>query len=140
MTIADFEKQPRGPYLFDWWVGRQRIATPLGLFSVEFHILGDDDTDPPDEEMSRRAAGLVSYTESHGEFILDIVFGHYLLKAEDPDWLRDCGVPRGLTRNRVADYVRKTAVLSWRVTLAVMRFTAVRSMLFHYGMKSMRCL
>ena len=107
MTIADFEKQPRGPYLFDWWVGQQRIATPLGLFSVELHILGDDDTDPPDEEMLRRTAGLVSYTENQGEFILDIVFGHYLFAAEERDWLEHCGIPRGLPRNRIADYVRK---------------------------------
>ena len=107
MIIADFEKQPRGPYLFDWWVGQKRIATPLGLFSVVFQMLGDDDTDPPDGEMLRRATALVSYTESHSEFILDIVFGHYLLAAEDRDWLENCHVPRGVTRNRIADYVRE---------------------------------
>jgi len=110
MTLADFEKQPRGPYLFDWWVAQQRIATPLGLFSVEFQISGDDDTDPPDEEMLRRANGLVSYTESQGEFILDIVYGHYryyLLSAENRDWLEECGVPRDLSRNKIADYVRE---------------------------------
>ncbi len=112
MTIADFEKQPRGPYLFDWWVGRQRIATPLGLFSVEFHISGDGDTDPPDDEMLRRAAELLSYTESHGEFILDIVFGHYLLAAGAcDDWLEDCGIPRGLARSKIADFVREDRTL-----------------------------
>jgi hypothetical protein len=107
MTIADFDKQPRGPHLFDWWVGRQRIATPLGLFSVEFQMLDDDDTNPSDDEMLRRASGLVTYTGSHGEFILDIVFGYYLLAAEERDWMEDCGIPRGLPRNRIADYVRE---------------------------------
>jgi hypothetical protein len=110
MTHADFEKQPRGPYLFDRWVAQQRIATPLGLFSVEFQILGDDDTDPPDEEMLRRVTGLVSFTESHGEFILDIVYGHYrqyLLSAENRDGLEGCGVSRDLNRNKIADYVRE---------------------------------
>jgi len=104
--MADFEKQPRGPYLFDRWVGRQRIATSLGSFSVEFHISNDDDTNPPDDEMLSRATGLLSYTESHSELILDIVFGHYLLAAEKGDWLEGCGVPRGVTRNEIRDYVR----------------------------------
>ena len=107
MTIDDFERQPRGPYLFDWWVGRQRIATPLGLFSVEFQMLGDEDTNPPDQEMLRRASELVSYTENHGDFVLNIVLGHYLLAAEDRGWLESCGVPPGLSRDRIADYVRE---------------------------------
>jgi hypothetical protein len=107
MTIGDFEKQPRGGYLFDWWVGKQRVATPLGLFSVEFQMLDENDTNLPDNEMLRRTSELVSYTESHGESILEIVHGHYLLAAEDPDWLEDCEVPRGLTRHRIADYVRE---------------------------------
>ena len=105
MTVADFEKQPRGPRLFERWIGQQRITTPLGSFSIEFHM-ENDDTDPPDEEMLKRATELVSYTESHGDAILDIVFGHYLLTAEDRYWLEDCGVSRGVTRNRIAEYVR----------------------------------
>jgi hypothetical protein len=88
-------------------MGRQRIATPLGTFSVEFHLLDDDDTNPPDDEMLRRASGLVTYAESHSEFILDIVFGHYLFAAEERDWLEECGIPRGLTRNKIAGYVRE---------------------------------
>ena len=61
MTVADFEKQPRGTYLFDRWVGQQQIATPLGLYSVEFHMLDNDGTNPPDDEMSRMASALVSF-------------------------------------------------------------------------------
>src|SRR5579883_3309105 len=107
MSIADFEKQLRGPYLFDWWLGRQRISTMLGLFSVEFQMLGNGDTNPPDQEMLRRASELVSYTEGHGQFILDVVFGHYLLAAEDREWLDTCGVPQGLSPDRIADYLRE---------------------------------
>ena len=105
MTVADFEKQPRGLRLFERWIAQQQITTPLGSFSIEFHM-GNDDTDPPDEEMLKRARELVSYTESHGDAILDIVFGHYLLTAEDGYWLEDCHVPRDVTRNRIAEYVR----------------------------------
>jgi hypothetical protein len=111
VTIADFERQPRGPYLFDWWLARQRVPTPLGLFSVQFQMLGDDDTNPPDDEMLRRAAELVRYAETHGDFILDIVVGHYLRAAEDCEWLEVCGVPQGLGRDRIADYVREDRIL-----------------------------
>jgi hypothetical protein len=120
-------------------MGRQRIATPLGTFSVEFHLLDDDDTNPPDDEMLRRASGLVTYAESHSEFILDIVFGHYLFAAEERDWLEECGIPRGLTRNKIAGYVREDPVLSWLGTLVGASLTAVRSMSFRYGMKNMHC-
>ena len=106
MTIADFHKQPRGSYLFDWWLAEERITTPLGLFSVEFQMLGNDDTNPPDDEMLKKAFALVRYASNRGNYILDIVFGHYLLAAEDPDWLKTCGVPRALKREQIADQVR----------------------------------
>jgi hypothetical protein len=75
----------------------------LGFFSVEFQMLGDHDTNPPDDEMLRRASALASYAERHGDFILDIVFGHYLFAAEDHDWLNSCGIPHDLSRDRIAD-------------------------------------
>ena len=96
MNIADFEKQPRGPYLFDWWAARQRIETPLGLFSVEFQMLGEDDTNPPDDEMLRRASELVSYAENN---------------ALAPGWLETCEVPRRLRPDRIRDYLRENGSL-----------------------------
>jgi hypothetical protein len=111
MNIADFEKQPRGPYLFDWWVARQQIETPLGLFSVEFQMLGEDDTNPPDDEMLKRASELVSYAENSGNFILDIVFGDYLRAALAPGWLEACEVPRRVRRDRIGDYLRENGSL-----------------------------
>jgi len=108
MTITDFEKQQRGPYLFDWWLGKTQVPTPLGLFSVEFQILDDGDTNPPDDEMLWRAVELKTYAERHGDYLLDIVFAYYLLAAEDdPDWLEFCKVPHGLTRDNIAEYVRE---------------------------------
>jgi hypothetical protein len=41
---------------------------------------------------------------------LAFVYGHYryyLLSAENRDWLEECGVPRDLGRNNIADYVRE---------------------------------
>jgi|SRR5579859_3652282 len=111
MTAADFEKQPREPYRFDWWVGNKRVQTPLGFFSVELHMLGDADTNPPDDEMLKHASELMRYAEGHGSYILDIVFGSYLFAAEDPEWLEATRIPRGLGRDRIADYVREDRTL-----------------------------
>ena len=112
MTISEFEKQPRGPCLFDHWVWHRRVPTPLGDFSVEFQMAVGD-AEPPDEEMMRRASELVQYARAHGNYILDIVFGHYLLAGES-DWLDLAGVPRGLTRETVSPQVRddRTLVVS----------------------------
>jgi hypothetical protein len=110
MTTSEFQKQPRAPYLFDHWVWNKLVSTPLGNFSVELQILGDDDSNPPDEEMLRRASELVSYAESHGDYILDIVVGYYRLAGES-DWLDMAGVPRGLTRETVSSQVREDRTL-----------------------------
>jgi hypothetical protein len=107
MNFIEFEKQPRGPYHFDRWSRKRPVLTPLGPFAVELQMLGDGDTNPPDNEMLRRGSELVTYAESHGEYLLDIVFGYYLLACEDPDWLESCGVPRGLTRGTVASFLRQ---------------------------------
>jgi hypothetical protein len=111
MTAADFQKQPRGPYAFDFWVCDRRVVTPLGLFTVEFQMLGDDDTNPLDEEMLRRASELVRYAESHGDYLLDIVFGYYLFAAESGDWLEMSGIPRGLTKEAVPSQIREDRTL-----------------------------
>jgi len=110
MTAAEFEKQPRGPYLFDYWRWHKTVPTPLGDFAVEFQMLGDDDTNPPDDEMLRRASELVHYAGTHGDYILDIVFGYYRLASES-DWLEMAGVPRGLTRETVSSQVREDRTL-----------------------------
>jgi hypothetical protein len=109
MTLADFQKQPRGPYAFDYWVCDKRVETPLGLFTIEFQM-GIADTNPPDEEMLRRASELVRYAETRGDYILDIVFGYYRLASES-DWLDMAGVPRGLTRLTVSSQVRDDCTL-----------------------------
>ena len=61
--------------------------------------------------MLKRSAELVTYAESHGEYLLDIVFGYYLLACEDPEWLESCGVPQGLTRGTVASFLRQSRSL-----------------------------
>jgi hypothetical protein len=113
MTVSEFQKQPRGPYLFDRWLWDKRVSTPLGEFSVELLMLGNDDTHPPDEEILRRASELVRYVEANGEYILDIVFGYYRLAGEN-DWLDLAGVSRGHTRETVSSLVRddRTLVVS----------------------------
>lgn len=110
ITAADFEKQPRGPYRFDRWIAKRVIASPLGPFTIDFNMLGKGDQNPPDEEMLRRASELMTYLESHSEYVLDIVFGHYLLAARQKDWLESCSVPRGLSRGMVTEYLSTRSI------------------------------
>lgn len=70
-------------------------------------MLGDGDTNPPDDGMLKRVSELMVYAQSHGEYLLDIVYGHYLLASDDPDWLESCGVPLDLTRDTVAGFLRE---------------------------------
>jgi hypothetical protein len=120
LTAAEFEKLPRGPYRFDRWRWREEVSTLLGPFAVSLQMLGKDDTGPPDDEMLRRASELVAYARANADYILDLVFGHYLFVSEQPAWLESCGVPRNLTRNQVADFLgenRSLVVsrhLNWR--------------------------
>lgn len=109
MNISQFQKQPREPYTLDRWFWNQKVQTPLGEFMVEFQM-GTGDTDPPDDEMLKRASELVRYAETHGDYILDIVFGYYLLASES-DWLEMSGVPRGLNRQTVISQVRDEGAL-----------------------------
>ncbi|HEY3932322.1 MAG TPA: hypothetical protein VGM58_08120 [Verrucomicrobiae bacterium] len=111
MTTADFQKQPRDDYAFDYWVWDKRVETPLGSFTVEFQMLGDSDTNPPDEEMLKRAAELVRYAEDHGHYILDIVFGYYLFAVEKPNWLEKFEIPKDLSRDKISAYLRGDSTL-----------------------------
>ncbi len=111
MTASEYQKQPRDPDSFsDRWLWQRSVPTPLGDFSVELVMLGDGDTNPPDEEMLRRAAELVRYAETHGDHILDIVYGHYRLAGES-GWLEMECVPSGLSRETVLSQVRDDRTL-----------------------------
>jgi len=106
MTIEEFTRQPKGPYLFYIWLWNKRVTTSLGEFEVKFHMTGDRDKNPPDEEMLRRAAELVHYAETCGDYLLDIVYGAYLLAGED-DWLEYSGVPEGLSKEEMPLHLRE---------------------------------
>ncbi len=44
MTLDDFEQQPRGLRLFDSWLAKQPLSTPIGNITVELY-------EPPDAEL-----------------------------------------------------------------------------------------
>ncbi len=100
-------------------------------------MLGDGDTNPPDDGMLKRVSELMVYAQSHGEYLLDIVYGHYLLASDDPDWLESCGVPLDLTRDTVAGFLRETAVSWCRVTSIGQNHIVVQYTLFRCGTRNM---
>jgi hypothetical protein len=54
MKADDFEKQPRGPYHFDFWLSKQPISTPMGDFIAELREL-------PNEELLQEANVLTAF-------------------------------------------------------------------------------
>lgn len=108
MNISEFKKQP-DEYSFDVWHWKDAVATPLGKATVEFQI---ENRKEPDDEMLQRAAELVQYAQAHGDHILDIVHGSYLsVSKTDPDYLKLCGVPADLAREKMEDYLEREPFL-----------------------------
>jgi hypothetical protein len=104
MTVDDFEVQPRGPYLFNFWQARTRVPTPFGEFAIEAHMPLED-TGPPDARMLRQAEKLSEFALANSDAILDRIFTHYRALADQSDWLAACGVPSDLQRDELAPYL-----------------------------------
>ena len=104
MTADDFEHQPRGAYLFNFWHARPRLHTPFGEFVVEARMPLQD-TEPPDEEMVRQANELVEFTRENPDAILDKIYEHYRGASGHPGWMESSGVPLGLDREELAPYL-----------------------------------
>jgi hypothetical protein len=102
MTAEDFELQPRGPYLFNYWQARQQVETPFGSFVVEAHMPLED-TAPPDPAMVRQANELAEFTRSNPEAILEKIYEHYRAMADH--WLEMCRVPRALRQDELSPYL-----------------------------------
>src|SRR4051812_44164091 len=91
MTADDFEKQPRGPYSFDFWLSKRPVATPMGDFVAEFR-------EPPDAGLLAEVNALSEFLRNNVEEVWDRVYEHYERAAEHRDWMKSCGVPARLSR------------------------------------------
>jgi hypothetical protein len=110
LKVSDLEYQDKGPYLFERWAWKHRVQSPLGDFEVTF-TRADGDLREPDHEMLRRGDELIRFVQTHGEYLLDIVYGYYLLAQETEGWLEMADVPRGLTRGQILPYIRDDRTL-----------------------------
>lgn len=107
LNLSELTQQKKKP---SRWVLNRTVASPLGEFPLELSKDGKDPS-PPDEEMLKRGAELVRYVETHGEYLVDIVFGHYLFACE-LGWMESKSVPVGLTREAIASQLREDRSLS----------------------------
>lgn len=103
MRLEDFRKQRRGPYAFDRWQWKQRVASKLGALVVELSLLDKNPT-PPDEAMVAVAQELATFVLAHEETILDLIHGHYRY-AEKEGWLEFWKVPAGIRREDILSQV-----------------------------------
>jgi hypothetical protein len=97
-----FVRQDRGPYRFDRWHWPERVPTRLGNVLVEFST-GEDEP-PPDIAMTAAAGDLAEFASANGDFLLDLIYGHYRY-AEEHAWLEFWVVPPGLSRDQVLSQV-----------------------------------
>jgi hypothetical protein len=111
MNISEFKKERS----WTCWTWNQRVNTPLAAFRVQLQIDDEEDKTPPDDEMLSRAAALVSYAQSNGDYILDLVFGDFRrCLRSDPVWLDVCEIPRDVTRDGIRQYVTCCALVVHR--------------------------
>ena len=95
MQIEEFEKQDRGPYLFDRFRHRDTVDSRLGSFSIELIVNMDK---APNQDMANAMRILIDRFEKNEEEIAQMVFREYRAIAESqPDWLEDCEVPLTLS-------------------------------------------
>lgn len=104
MLAIDFEKQPRGPYFFDFWLSKQPISTPMGDFIAELR-------EPPDGESLEEINDLAGFVKSNIEEVWDKVYEHYQRTAKDRQWMKSCGVPIGLDRKGIVPYLRNRRIV-----------------------------
>ena len=107
LNLSELTQEKKKP---SRWMLNRTVPSPLGEFPLEVSRGGRDRT-PPDEEMLRRGGELVSYVEANGEYLVDIVFGHYLFACK-MGWMESKDVPEGLTREEIGAQLRSDRSLS----------------------------
>ena len=85
MLLTEFVLQPRGPYLFDWYLHRNRISSPIGPFDIELQI-DDANRRPPDSRMLNAMSSLRDAFTRDIEMIANLVLTEYRRVANDPAW------------------------------------------------------
>jgi len=103
MTADDFVLQPRARGTSATWRTRAPISTPFGAFEVE---IGAE----PDSELVASSNLLAGFVTRNIGDIYEAVYAHYQRACEDAQWMRSCGVPRGLRYDRVAKHVRSRTI------------------------------
>ena len=107
MILAEFTKQPRGPYLFETWLWSSEVSTSIGDLPLELYTEIDQ---CPSNSMVLLAAELAAYASSNGELLLNLIYEHYChFKARG--YLSFWNVAEDLGRSNVMSQV-ESVVLS----------------------------
>lgn len=108
VETRDLKLEPRGPTRFDRWTTSKKFHTELGQLVVTIKTRADA---KPDDGMLDAANELVTFAETHGSELLDLIYGHYLL-AQEEGWLEFWSVPLGLSRS---DAVKRLGAVALNV-------------------------
>lgn len=101
MELSEFEKAPRDPYSFDYWIHPKLILSSIGNFSVELI----PESGEPDSNMVAEANKLASFINAFPEKLTAKVFERYQSITGNGDWLVFCGAPNNLNQITLSTYI-----------------------------------
>jgi hypothetical protein len=102
-VLDEFEQEPRGRRLVDFWRAKEPLASPIGSFEVDLDA-------PPDAELLREVNELAVVVATQYDAVLELIYDHYLQFAVDRGWMKSCDVPRGLRIDQVTRYLRSRSI------------------------------
>ena len=105
MQMKDFDLVERGPALFDTYANRIPVSSPIGDFRIELTVgIGAQ----PTPAMFAAADRLSAKFSTDREMLALKVHDRYLavcMAGYGPDWLKQCGVPEGLSLPQLCEYL-----------------------------------
>lgn len=108
MQLSDFRKEPKGPYLFEYWSSLSSLPSQIGRFNIELQM---PEGSEPDSQMLSEASQLASAFQGNASGVVAKVYEHYLEMQQHTEWLQECGVPEHLSVAELQNYIRSRSLV-----------------------------
>lgn len=105
MKLSEFQKQPGGDFLFDFYAHPVLVPSSLGDFRVEMFVAAKE---RPTERMAGVANRLVEQFRKDEEGVARLVYDDYLARCANPETrsrLEASGVEPDLPRDAILKYL-----------------------------------
>lgn len=109
VELSDFIIQPRGCFLFDFYIHPKPIQSVLGDFFLEFQV-DDSVITPPSHEMLEVIILLSTAFKNDTMALALLVYQEYLLAVEDIEWCKECQLPVGLKLEEISPLLSQQTI------------------------------